>query len=101
MGLLSPELSPHEMYVICSQLSAGYTGGVGLVETLEIMAKSEGKRSIKRVADRLAHCLRRGATFSQAAHWERRHLPDVALAMWDLGERSGQLDAISPSFLAL
>jgi type II secretory pathway component PulF len=82
------------MYLLCSQLSAGYTGGVGLVDTLEIMAKGQGKKSIKRIAERLAHCLRRGATLGQAAHWERRYLPEVAVAMLELGERAGQLETV-------
>lgn len=93
MGFLRPGLSLKDSALLCHKLHTSYAAGIPLKRALSLLA-GERRRTNPgaQVAGDLLDCLERGATFWQAAHWNRRRLPAFFVALVEAGEKSGTLD---------
>lgn len=94
MGLLSPTLSTKQMALLCHQLASSTEGGLTLARSLELLACGAQSRAVRRLARDWADSIARGATFSQAIHWEGRRVPDFFTAMANVGEQTGRLGTV-------
>jgi type IV pilus assembly protein PilC len=65
-------------------------GGIPLVNSLEIAARSTGNRHMGKELDVVATRVREGQSFAGTLH-ERQTVPDVAIKMIEVGESTGAL----------
>lgn len=100
MGLLTGQFSTKQMMVLTRSLSEAYAGNLPILRCFTLLSETGHRKDIRRVADAIAHDLRRGQTLEEALYLHENRFSRFFIASVVAGERSGQLDRVLPEIAA-
>jgi type II secretory pathway component PulF len=86
-------LSRRELVEFCNNLAVMLKAGVPLTRSLEELGSDSENKTLKRALERVNRDILAGSTFTQALH-KRRVFPELFCNLVEIGEHSGNLDAV-------
>lgn len=90
----SDKIKPMDIAIISRQIATMLSAGVPLVQSLEIIAKSNEKPSLRTLMTSIANDVSTGTPLSQVLRSFPRHFDDLYCDLVEAGEQSGSLDTI-------
>ena len=88
------KIQPMDIAVVSRQIATMLSAGVPLVQSLELIAKSNEKASLRTLMTSIANDVSTGTPLSQALRAFPRNFDDLYCDLVDAGEQSGSLDTI-------
>lgn len=88
------KITPMDIAVVSRQIATMLSAGVPLVQSLELIAKSNEKASLRELMTSIGNEVATGTPFSQVLRAHPRYFDDLYCDLVDAGEQSGSLDII-------
>ena len=88
------KIQPMDIAVISRQIATMLSAGVPLVQSLELIAKSNEKPSLRKLMTSIANEVSTGTPLSQVLRSFPRNFDDLYCDLVEAGEQSGSLDTI-------
>ena len=88
------KITPMDIAVVSRQIATMLSAGVPLVQSLELIAKSNEKASLRELMTSIGNEVATGTPFSQVLRAHPRYFDDLYCDLVDAGEQSGSLDTI-------
>ena len=88
------KIQPMDIAVVSRQIATMLSAGVPLVQSLELIAKSNEKASLRTLMTSIANDVSTGTPLSQALRTFPRNFDDLYCDLVEAGEQSGSLDTI-------
>ncbi len=88
------KIQPMDIAVVSRQIATMLSAGVPLVQSLELIAKSNEKASLRTLMTSIASDVSTGTPLSQALRTFPRNFDDLYCDLVEAGEQSGSLDTI-------
>lgn len=88
------KISPMDIAVISRQIATMLNAGVPLVQSLNLIAKSNEKAPLRELMSAISNEVSSGTPFSQTLRGHPKHFDDLYCDLVDAGEQSGALDTI-------
>lgn len=93
-GFLQPRVKTEEMTLFSRQLALLTDSGVGIVQSLELLAQQSPSRRLKQVLGEVVADLRSGSSISAALAKHPQVFPPLYYRMVTVGEQTGELGVI-------
>jgi len=91
---LEERISSVDISLFSRQIATLLNAGVPLVQSLEIVAKSHEKKSLRRLIDEITHAVSNGVPYSQALRQHPTYFESLYCNLIEVGEHSGALDIL-------
>ncbi|RBW41388.1 type II secretion system F family protein [Psychromonas sp. B3M02] len=88
------KVQPMDIAIVSRQIATMLNAGVPLVQSLELIAKSNEKPSLRKLMTSIANEVATGTPMSQTLRSYPRHFDDLYCDLVEAGEQSGALDTI-------
>ncbi|TEW55572.1 type II secretion system F family protein [Psychromonas sp. RZ22] len=88
------KITPMDIAVVSRQIATMLSAGVPLVQSLELIAKSNEKAPLRLLMTSIGNEVATGTPFSQVLRSHPRHFDDLYCDLVEAGEQSGSLDTI-------
>lgn len=90
-------ISNRNASLYCEQLATLIGAGVPLDRALTTLTRSAPSRGLRRISSDVKRRINGGETFTQALTAHTRHLPQLMVSFFEVGERAGRLDEVARS----
>ncbi len=94
MGLFSPEVSTKRLVPLCRRMATAYDAGVPILNTLDVVARTERDPKLRRIVAGMADDIRGGMTLESAARKHSGRFPPYMIELLASGEVAGNLDVM-------
>ncbi|WP_417696230.1 type II secretion system F family protein [Psychromonas sp.] len=88
------KVTPMDIAIVSRQIATMLNAGVPLVQSLELIAKSNEKSSLRKLMTSIGNEVATGTPLSQTLRSYPRHFDDLYCDLVEAGEQSGSLDTI-------